>query len=134
MDRGAEVTRIGDTDERAAEMAARPGIVLRTEQPYVAIRTLVTMQTFAELVPGLHPEVLSWLRSQGVQPTGQPFFGYNVVDMDRQLDVEVGFPVAAPVTGTDQVLAAVGLPPGDLSRRTRPGHERAGNRARVQAC
>jgi RNA polymerase sigma-70 factor (ECF subfamily) len=28
-------------------------------------------------------------------------------DMDRQLEVEAGFPVAAPVTGKSQVIAAV---------------------------
>ena len=55
-----------------------------------------------------------WLRSQGVQPAGQPFCKYNVIDMDRQLEVEAGFPVAAPVTGEGQVLAAV------LPASTRP--------------
>ena len=92
-------------------MAAQPGIVQRSEQPYVAIRALVTMQTFGEVVPRLHPEVRSWLRSQDGQPAGPPFCRYNVIDMDRQLEVEAGFPVAAPVTGDDQVLAAV-LPAG----------------------
>ena len=32
-----------------------------------------------------------------MQPAGQPFFKYNVIDMARQVEVEVGFPVAAPV-------------------------------------
>jgi hypothetical protein len=45
-------------------MAAQPGIVQRTEQPYVAIRALVTMQTLGEVLPRLHPEVRRWLRSQ----------------------------------------------------------------------
>jgi hypothetical protein len=77
-------------------MAAQPGIVQRTEQPYAAIRALVTMQTLDEVLPGLHPEARRWLRSQGVQPAGQPFCKYNVIDMDRQLEDEAGFPVAAP--------------------------------------
>jgi hypothetical protein len=131
---------VDDIGEREAEMAAQPGIVQRTEQPYVAIRAFVTMHTFGEVVPGLHPEVRRWLRTQGVPPAGQPFCKYNVIDMDRQLEVEAGFPVAAQVTGEGQVLAAVharwravGLPPGVLSRRARPGHERVENRARIQA-
>jgi RNA polymerase sigma-70 factor (ECF subfamily) len=65
------------------------------------------MQTFDDVVPPLHPEVRRWLRTQGVAPTGQPFCRFNVIDMDRQLEVEAGFPVAAPVTGEGRVLAAV---------------------------
>jgi effector-binding domain-containing protein len=88
-------------------MARQPGIIQRTEQPYVAIRTLVTMQMLGEVAPKLHPEVHGWLRLRGVQPTGQAFFKYNIIDMDRTLEVEAGFPVAAPMTGEGQVLAAV---------------------------
>jgi effector-binding domain-containing protein len=108
-------------DERKAEMAPQPRIIQRTEQPYVAIRALVTMQTLGEVAPGLHPEVRSWLRAQGVQPAGQPFFKYTVIDMDRQLEVEVGFPVAAPLTGEDRVLAGT-LPAGRYANLWHTGH------------
>jgi hypothetical protein len=97
--------------EREGDMAAQTRIIKRTEQPYVAIRTLTTMQTFGEVVPPLHPEVQGWLRSRGVEVAGAPFFKYNVIDMDRQLEVEAGFPVAVPVAGDGRVLAAV-LPAG----------------------
>jgi effector-binding domain-containing protein len=108
-------------DERKAEMAAQPEIVKRTEQPYVAIRTLVTWQMLGEVAPRLHSEVRDWLRSRGVQPTGQPFFKYNVIDMDGKLEIEVGFPVAAPMTGEDQVLAAA-LPAGRYATLWHTGH------------
>jgi effector-binding domain-containing protein len=101
--------------------AQQPGIVQRTEQPYAAVRALVAMQTLGEVLPALHPKVRRWLRSQGVQPAGQPFYKYNVIDMDRQLEVEAGFPVAAPVTGEDQVLAAV-LPAGRYATLWHTGH------------
>ena len=102
-------------------MPVTPVIAERTEQPYVAIRALVTMQTLGQVVPGLHPEVRRWLRSQGLQPAGRPFFRYNVIDMDRQLEVEAGFPVAAPVSGEDQVLAAV-RPAGRYATLWHTGH------------
>ena len=102
-------------------MPVKPVIAERTEQPYVAIRALVTMQTLGQVVPGLHPEVRRWLSSQGLQPAGRPFFRYNVIDMDRQLEVEAGFPVAAPVSGEDQVLAAV-LPAGRYATLWHTGH------------
>jgi effector-binding domain-containing protein len=102
-------------------MPVKPVIAERTEQPYVAIRALVTMQTLGQVVPGLHPEVRRWLSSQGLQPAGRPFFRYNVIDMDRQLEVEAGFPVAAPVSGEDQVLAAA-LPAGQYATLWHTGH------------
>ena len=102
-------------------MAVQPHIVQRTGQPYVAVRTQVTMQTLGEVLPGLHPQVRHWLRSQGAQPAGQPFCKYNVIDMDRRLEVEAGFPVTAPVTGEDQVLSAV-LPAGRHATLWHTGH------------
>jgi hypothetical protein len=44
--------------------AQQPGIVQRIEQPYVAVRALVTMQTLGEVLPALHPKVRDWLRSE----------------------------------------------------------------------
>jgi effector-binding domain-containing protein len=102
-------------------MTAQPRIVQRNEQPYVAISAFVTMQTFGEVMPELHPEVRSWLRSQGVQPVGQPFFKYNVIDMSRQLEVEAGFAVADSVTGENRVLAGV-LPAGRYAALWHTGH------------
>jgi effector-binding domain-containing protein len=88
-------------------VAVQPEIVQRSEQAYVAIKALVTMQTFDEVTPRLHSEVRGWLRSQGVEPAGRPFLKFNVIDMDRQLEIEAGFGVAAPLTGDDRVLAGV---------------------------
>jgi effector-binding domain-containing protein len=108
-------------------MVTQPGIIQRTEQPYVAIKTLIKMQTsfnpqtFDEAVSGLHSEVRQWLRSRGMQPDGQPFFKFNVIDMDRELEVEVGFPVAAPVAGEGRVLDAV-LPAGRYATLWHTGH------------
>ena len=79
------------------------------------------MQTLGKVVPPLHPEVRGWLRSRGVEAAGQPFFKYNVIDMDRQLEVEAGFPVAAQMTGDGQVLAAV-LPAGRFATLWHTGH------------
>ena len=50
---------------------------------------------------------------------GPPFWKYNVVDMDRGLEVEVGVPVAVVMTSTGR--GAVGATPGDLRNRSRCG-------------
>jgi effector-binding domain-containing protein len=101
--------------------AAQPRIERRTEQPYVAIKALVTMQNLGEILPGLHPEVNAWLRSRGASPAGDPFFKYNVVHMDSELEVEVGFPVSAAVTADRRVLAGV-LPRGRYATLRHYGH------------
>lgn len=102
-------------------MDTQPEIVRRDEQPYVAIRASVTMRTFGDVMPGLHPEVRDWLRSRGVAAAGAPFFRYRVIDMERQMQVEAGFPIATPLTGEDRVLAAV-LPEGRYATLRHVGH------------
>ena len=68
------------------------------------------MQTIGTVLPGLHPRVFAWPGERGSAPTGAPFWKYNVVDMERGLEVEVGVPVAVTVDGDDQMLAACSRP------------------------
>jgi effector-binding domain-containing protein len=102
-------------------MLSEARVVERTAQPYVAIRAQVTMQTLGTVLPGLHPRVYGWLGERGIAPAGPPFWKYNVVDMDRGLEVEVGVPVAVAVDGDDDVLAGV-LPPGRYATVRYTGH------------
>ncbi len=102
-------------------MLGKPEVVQRADQPYVAIKAFVTMQTLGQVLPGLHPEVFGWLRARGVAAAGAPFWKYNVIDMERQLEVEVGVPVAASMAGDDHVLAGV-LPAGKYTTLRYTGH------------
>jgi hypothetical protein len=77
----------------------------------MAIGALVTMGTIGDVLPPLHPEVRSWLGARGAVPAGGPFFKFNVMDMERALEVDVGFPVAQAVAGDERVMAGV-LPGG----------------------
>lgn len=97
-----------------------PRIEERPEQPYVAIRGHVTMQTFAAIADRL-PEVFGWLGARGVEPAGPPFFRYNVIDMERRLEVEAGVPVARAMDGDDLVVCGV-LPAGRYATVTHVGH------------
>jgi len=101
-------------------MSAAPEVVTRAEQPYVAIRGQVTM---AEIGPFAvrTPEVFAWLGAHGVAPAGPPFLKYNVIDMMRQLEIDNGVPVAAPVDGGGDVIAGV-LPAGRYATVTHVGH------------
>ena len=102
-------------------MLSEAQIIERPAQPYVAIREQVTMQTIAAILPELHPRVFAWLREHDIPPAGPPFWKYNVVDMDRGMEVEVGVPVPAVTDGDDQVLADV-LPAGRYASLSYTGH------------
>ncbi len=91
-------------------MPAAPEIAARAEQPYVAIRTRVTMAELGGL-GARFSEVFAWLGARGLAPAGAPFFRYNFIDMMRELEVDAGVPVAAAVDGDGHVVSGV-LPAG----------------------
>jgi effector-binding domain-containing protein len=92
----------------------------RTAMPYVAVRRTVTMQTFPEVADRL-PGLFGWLAERGIAPAGAPFFRYLLIDMEGELEVEAGVPVAEPVEGEGDVLVGV-LPPGRYAVTTHVGH------------
>jgi effector-binding domain-containing protein len=92
-------------------MPSTPTIVEFAELPYAAITMSVTMDQIGEKLPPLHGEVFGWLGARGIAPAGPPFFKYNVIDMEGELEIEVGVPVAAAATGDERVRAGV-LPAG----------------------
>ena len=99
-----------------------PEIVTRAEQPYVAIRGHVSMAELGAFAVRTG-EVFAWLGSRGLTPAGPPFLKYNVIDMMRQLEVENGVPLTAPVenTGDGEVISGV-LTAGRYATVTHVGH------------
>ena len=102
-------------------MISEVEVIERTAQPYVGIKARVTMQTIGTVLPVLHPRVFAWLGERGIAPVGPPFWKYDVIDMERALEVEVGAPVAMVVDGDGQVLAGV-LAPGRYATLRYTGH------------
>src|SRR5690348_8066314 len=98
-----------------------PKLEHRDAQPYAAIRKQVTMQEIGAVLPPLIGEVFDFLQRQGLAPAGAPFFRYLVVDMDRQLDMEVGWPIASAVSGEGHISAGV-LPAGRYAVLVHTGH------------
>ena len=86
-------------------MLTMPKIIERIEQPYVAITAKVTMREIGPSAETLLPEVFGWLEQRGITPAGAPFFKYNVIDMERQLEIEFGVPTSAVVAGDARVHA-----------------------------
>src|SRR6202012_2556271 len=96
-----------------------PAITERAPQPYVFIPHTVTMATIssaADEIPGL----IGWVAWRGAAPSGPPFLRYNVIDMERELKIEAGVPVAAPVEGDGRGQAG-GLAGGGEAPAPPPG-------------
>ena len=98
---------------------AEPTVAERAAQPYVSIPRTVTMATIASAADEI-PGLISWLASRGAAPAGPPFLRYNVIDMDRELELEAGVPVAVPVPAQGRVRAGV-LPGGRYATATHVG-------------
>lgn len=86
-------------------MLTEPRIVDRPAQAYVAIPNALAVADISRALPPLFPEIAGWIARQGGTPAGAPFFRYRVIDMARQLEIEVGFPVAKAMTGDARVRA-----------------------------
>lgn len=96
-------------------MIGQAKIEERAEQPYVGIRAPARMDEFPTIIPQRLDELFGWLAQQGVAPAGAPIMRYHVINMEGQMDVELGVPVAAEaapaLTGTDRIRPAT-LPAG----------------------
>ena len=102
-------------------MGESPTIETRRDQPYVAIPVSVDMEDLGSVVPPLTDQVFDWLASQGITPTGPPFWRYLVVDMENKLELETGVAVASLVEGDGEVQTGV-LPAGRYATVVHTGH------------
>ena len=100
-------------------MDVAPEITQRAAQPYAGISAWVTMAAVGSVAHRI-PEIFGWLGARGVAPAGPPFFRYHVIDMDRQLLVEVGVPVASPVEDDGEIRGGT-LPAGRFAVMTHTG-------------
>lgn len=111
---------VSRTPEEGRTMATEPRILDEPAQPYVAIQASVTMSTFAGIADRL-PEIFGWLADREIAPAGAPFFRFHLIDMDRELVVDAGVPVAEGVQGEGEIRADV-LPAGRYATVHHVGH------------
>jgi effector-binding domain-containing protein len=101
-------------------MDVAPEITQRAAQPYAGISTWVTMKDLGSVADRI-PEIFGWLSARGVAPAGPPFFRYHVINMERQLLVEAGVPVASAVEADDGDVRGGILPAGRFAVMTHAG-------------
>lgn len=84
----------------------------RPDEPYMGIRTRTPFKgMFTVVDKHLFKELRAWMKEEGIEPAGAPFLRYHVIDMDGEMDIEVGIPVASVVKGNGRVCPGV-LPRG----------------------
>ena len=72
---------------------SEPAVLERSAVTYLGIGVRAPMSQLGEVLPPLFPEVFGWLGEHGIAPVGAPFVRYLTVDMDADLEMEVGVPV-----------------------------------------
>ena len=88
-------------------MSAEPQIAQRAAQAYAGLPLTVTMDSFPAAIDAGFPELFGTLGQQGIAPAGPPLIRYHVIDMEGEMEVELGVPVAGEFTGAGRVRPGV---------------------------
>lgn len=78
-------------------------------QPVLSIRTRTAVENLPLVIGESYGKIMRHLGEIGEQPAGAPYTAYYNLDM-QDLDVEMGFPVARPLPGKDEIK------PGEIPR------------------
>jgi effector-binding domain-containing protein len=102
-------------------MLTKPKLEQRKAQPYIGIRSQISRQELGIVLPPLSGEVFAWLEKQGVERAGPPFWRYFIVDMEKNLEIDVGVPVPIALPGERHFIADI-LPAGRYATALHTGH------------
>ena len=102
-------------------MAEQPQIQHRDEQPYAGIRERVPLDGISAAVDQALPEIFGWLAARELAPAGPPLIRYHVIDMDRELDLEIAVPVSEPVPADGRIRPGA-MPAGQYAVLRHVGH------------
>jgi effector-binding domain-containing protein len=80
------------------------GIALKEEQaqPVLSIRARAAVQDLPAIIGESYGKIMEYMSQIGQQPAGAPFVAYYNMDME-DLDLEIGFPVAVPLDGSNEI-------------------------------
>jgi effector-binding domain-containing protein len=109
----------------------QPGIDTRTETAYMGIRSQAPFKGMFKVVDKLFKEMNRWMKQHNVEPAGPPFLRYHVIDMEGEMDIEVGFPVAKALPDDERVRAGV-IPAGRYASLVYTGSGYTGNKTLIE--
>lgn len=107
------------------EIIEGPSVVTKPERTTAGIRTVTPFRGMFAVRDKLMEELFERLETWSAD-FGPTFFRLHVVDMEGDMDVEVGAVTEKPVTGDDRVRAGV-LPAGRYAALTYVNHGRRAN-------
>jgi effector-binding domain-containing protein len=102
-------------------MAEQPQIQHRDQQPYAAIRERVPMDGIGPAVDQDLPEIFGWLAARDLAPAGPPLIRFLVIDMERELELEIAVPVIEPVPADGRIRPGA-MPAGEYVVLRHVGH------------
>jgi effector-binding domain-containing protein len=100
----------------------------RPERHTAGIRLKAPVRDFKKVIPRTLTEVLAWVKEHGVGVGDPPFMRFHVINMEGEMDIELGVPVASSVQPDDRITPGV-LPAGRYASLIYTGRDRgyAGN-------
>lgn len=101
-------------------MLTDPKIVTRTEQPFAAMVLTLRQPEIGEKAPPLIADVIGWIKAQGAEPVGPPFFNYVSFLPGGKMEMQVGMPTASVLEGDGKVITGM-LPGGKYASLTHTG-------------
>ena len=106
----------------------QPVIDERPERYTAGIRLKAPIRDFKKVIPPTLTEVLGWVRGHGVGSGDPPFMRLYVINMEGEMDMELGVPVARPIQPDGRITPGV-LPAGRYASLIYTGRDRgyAGN-------
>ena len=115
----------GDRNITGVEILEGPAVVTRPERHTAGIRTVTPFRGMLAVRDKLLAELFERLDPAGVA-YGPAFLRLHVVDMDGDMDIEVGAVTEQPIAGDDRVRPGV-LPAGRYATLVYVNHARRAN-------
>lgn len=105
-------------------MLTEPTIVTKPDQPFAAILLKLTQPEISQIAPPLTDDVIAWVKAQGGELTGAPFFNYVSFLPGGVMEMQVGMPTATVLQADGKVSTGT-LPGGNYASITAtvPYHE-----------
>jgi effector-binding domain-containing protein len=101
-------------------MLTEPKIATKSAQPFAAMVLTLSQSEIADVAPPLIGDVIAWIKAQGAQPAGAPFFNYVNFFPNGTMEMQVGMPTASLLKGDNKVTTGT-LPGGRYASVTHTG-------------
>lgn len=115
---------------REHDMISEPEITFRPQRYTIGIRTIAPFRGMFAVRDKLLKELRLWVQQHDISEQGPYFLRYHVIDMNDQMDIEVGYVVSEHHPGDAHVAPGV-LPAGNYASLVYSRYAMRGNKALI---